>query len=218
MRPRFRAARVLRFLAQLVLLGPLVLGSGCAGGLRGAAVEQLPGLPLLPGRAVPLDGSYRVQVGALPAREYAADERPQRVLILVIRSDDDGFRFEGIDELGLPVLAWPTRAELPVLPIDAGTVARLIQFALAPTDLWAEALAGSEWRLAVHATGRHRLLRAGNTHVVADLPETQASGAKLRRLRYCPAGFGRAGTSGDYCAAGDGLAIEVSELADGELR
>ena len=196
----------------------LALVTGCAGHLGTAPAPPLLGLPLLPDGALVLDGSYRVQVDRLPTTVEAArgaEAAPAaRVLILVIRSDVEGFRFEGIDELGLPVLAWPPRADLPPMPIDPGIVARLVQLSLASASDWQQALAGTPWRLDAMASGRRRLSLAEVEHVRVDLPMTLASGTTIRRQRWCPEGFARDGA----CASGDGLAIEVSDIVEGDGR
>jgi hypothetical protein len=201
------------------LLLPCVLAAlvwGCAGNLLTDNDAPLSGLPLLDGAALRLDNSYRVEAFPLPADGDRWTFRdlhpgaPAQVLILVVRSDEMGFRFEGIDELGMPVLTWPTRAGLPVLPIDAGTVARLVQLALAPAHDWQVALVGAPWRLELTAGGVRRLSMAGVDLVYVGQPTVLASGARVRRLGYCPRGFTLAGA----CPGADGWVIVVTEIDD----
>lgn len=189
------------WLAGVLLLAATLL-TACSSQPRDAGPALLLSLPMLPDGALALDGGYRVQVH---------DGDVVRVLILVVRSDDDGFRFEAIDELGLPQLAWPVRADAPPLPGSAdpvlpGIVARMIQLSLADPAAWTGVLEGTPWRLDVAADGVRTLVLDGQPRVRID--GVPAGPSRPRALLYCPGGIAPAGA----CARGRGMAIDVSAL------
>ena len=200
-----------RCLALCAALLAALLLPACSNGMDGARVFRgrgpglLLALPMLPDGALALDGSYRVQVH---------DDGVVRELILVVRSDNDGFRFEAIDELGLPQLVWPVREDLPpaapgVDPAYPGIVARMIQLSLAEPSAWTGVLAGTPWRLDVAGDGVRTLLLDGQPRVRVDAPSADV--ALPRALLYCPGGI----ASPVACAQGRGMAIDVAPLEQG---
>ena len=171
-----------------------------------AQADVFNALPLLPGSAMVLDGSWRLHI---ELRGHAAGAE-QHDLLLVLRSDAGGFRFEAMNELGLPVLTWPATSDTSSGHGDVGLnggmdvslVARFIQLALADSAVWAAALQGRRMQLVAAADGSRTLFADARPRVHISAP------GAVRHMLVCAQGA----VVGDGCQSGAALRIDVEAL------
>jgi hypothetical protein len=143
----------------------------------------------------------------------------QQDLLLVLRSDADGFRFEAVNELGLPVLTWPVPDQSAKAMsgmyggIDVALVARFIQLALAEPAVWAAALSGTRLQLVAAPDGGRTLLIEHQPRIfiaaVGASPSSTA-GRDTRRMLVCM----QSRVVVDRCSSGSEVQIDVEDLPE----
>ena len=207
------------------IVAVLLFIAGCASSPSADdPAAALSALPLLPGSAMVVDGSWRLHIelrereafvtradsawraGADGDESAPADE--QQDLLLVLRSDVDGFRFEAMNELGLPVLRWPVADQQA--DIDAGSnrgmdvslIARFIQLALAEPAVWTAALSGARIQLVPARDGGRTLLIDAAPRIYLSAP------GKLRRMLVCM----QSSVVSGRCRSGSEVQIDVEAL------
>ena len=221
---RCRCAVYVQRVVRASVVAGLMGVAGCASlrgvdvGVRGAAAD-FNAVPLLPGSAMLIDGSFRMHIEVRERANAAAAVTEQQDLLLVLRSDAQGFRFEAMNELGLPLLTWPATdrgAEAAAGMrggMDAGLVARFIQLALAEPAAWGAALSGTRLQLVTGPDGSRTLLigQQPRIHVsAAGASPRGASGHHQRRMLVCM----QSSIVFDRCRAGRELQIDVEALPE----